>query len=141
MERNRWSTRQLAAELAVAQTNVVRALSLLDLPEGVQEQVDRGNIATSTALEIGKIEDREAQERLATRAAEEKLTRAAVVAERERREDRPRLRRVEIKVAGAGAVVIDLVDPMSDDDTVLFTLQQAIKQFKKSMSSRTEAAA
>jgi ParB family transcriptional regulator, chromosome partitioning protein len=140
MDRNGWSTRQLAAELAVAQTNIVRALALLDLPESVQEQVDRGNLATSTALEIGKLEDLESQEVLARRAEGEKLTRADVVAARERRETRTKPRRVEIKVAGAGSVVVNLADPEADDDSVLFALQQAAKQFKKAMSSRTEAA-
>ncbi len=67
-------------------------------------------------------------------------TRADVVAARERRETRTKPRRVEIKVAGAGSVVVNLADPEADDDSVLFALQQATKQFKKTMSSRTEAA-
>ncbi len=76
---------------------------------------------------------------LARRAEGEKLTSADVVAARERRETRTKPRRVEIKVAGTGSVVVNLADPEADD-SVLFALQQAAKQFEKTMSSRTEAA-
>jgi ParB family transcriptional regulator, chromosome partitioning protein len=118
MDRNGWSTRRLASELSIAQTNVVRSLSLLDLPDAVQEQVDLGNLATSTALEIGKLGDREAQERLAARAASEKLTRVAVAA--------PSSRRHVIKLPGA-MVVVTLSDPKAE---VLDALRRAIEQFR-----------
>ena len=42
MDRNGWSTRQLARELALSQSHVVRALTLLELPIEVQEQVEQG---------------------------------------------------------------------------------------------------
>ena len=42
MDAKSWSTRELAAELAIAQSSVVRALALLDLPAVVQEQVEQG---------------------------------------------------------------------------------------------------
>ncbi|MBV8311479.1 MAG: ParB/RepB/Spo0J family partition protein [Planctomycetaceae bacterium] len=140
MDRNEWSTRQLAAELAITQGNIVRALALLNLPERVQDQVEAGQIAPATAYEISKVESPAEQEQLASRAVEEKLTRADVVAAREQKTAKPRLRRVEIKVAGAGQVVVNLADPDADDDSVLFALQQAVKQFRKTMAAHPEVA-
>jgi ParB family transcriptional regulator, chromosome partitioning protein len=140
MDRNGWSTRQLAAELAVAQTNVVRALALLDLPESVQEQVDRGNLATSTALEIGKLEDRGTQEELIRRAEGEKLTRADVVAARERRDTRVRPRRVEVKAPNGCTVAITLPGPESGEDDAIAALQHATKVLRKQKAERNEAA-
>jgi len=118
MDRNGWSTRQLARELSIAQTNIVRSLSLLDLPEPVQEQVDRGSLAVSTAIEIGKLEDRSAQERLAAKAASGKLTRAAVAA--------PSSRRHVIRIPGA-TIVVTLSDPKVE---VLDALRRAIEKFR-----------
>src|SRR4051812_22463781 len=52
MESNDWSTRQLASELAITQSNVVRALALLDLPAAVQVQVEEGTLSPATAYEV-----------------------------------------------------------------------------------------
>jgi ParB family chromosome partitioning protein len=49
MDQKGWSTRQLAAELAVTQPQVVRTLALLDLPAVVQEAVEQGTLAPGTA--------------------------------------------------------------------------------------------
>ena len=51
MERNGWSARQVARELAIDHTGVARALALLTLPGDVQEAVEAGQIAPRTAYE------------------------------------------------------------------------------------------
>jgi ParB family chromosome partitioning protein len=79
MDANGWSTRQLAAELAVTQSGVVRALALLDLPTVVQEQVEQGGLAPSVAYELSKVDGTEAQRELATRVVTEGLNRAEAV--------------------------------------------------------------
>jgi ParB family chromosome partitioning protein len=76
MTRNGWSTRQVAAELAVTQSAVVRALALLDLPEPVQVKVEAGELPPATAYEISKLDDDEARADLVERVAAERLTRA-----------------------------------------------------------------
>ena len=53
MDAKSWSTRELAAELAIAQSSVVRALALLDLPAVVQEQVEQGALGPTVAYEVG----------------------------------------------------------------------------------------
>ena len=89
MDRNGWSTRQLAAELAIAQPDVVRALALLELPRPVQEQVERGSLPPSTAYEISKVEDQAAQTELAARVVAEGLSRQETVAAVHRATGRP----------------------------------------------------
>ena len=79
MERNHWSTRQLATELAMAQPQVVRALALLNLPQEVQEHVEQGVLAPATAYEIGKLNDPAEQKDLAERVVSEGLTRQEAV--------------------------------------------------------------
>jgi ParB family chromosome partitioning protein len=70
-----WTAAQLARELAVTESKLTRALSLLELPAPVQEQVEQGVLAPATAYEISKIADRGEQEALATRVVRDKLTR------------------------------------------------------------------
>jgi ParB family transcriptional regulator, chromosome partitioning protein len=79
MDQNGWSARQVARELAIAHPNVVRALALLDLPDSVQAQVERGTLPPATAYEVSKIADPAEQADLAARAVDEDLSRAEVV--------------------------------------------------------------
>jgi ParB family transcriptional regulator, chromosome partitioning protein len=79
MDRNGWSIRQLAAELALDHTAVSRALKLLEMPESVQVQVERGDLSPWTAYEIAKVEDPAEQTELAARVVSEGLSRAETV--------------------------------------------------------------
>jgi ParB family transcriptional regulator, chromosome partitioning protein len=78
MDARSWSTRELAAELHVAQTSVVRALALLELPEAVQDSVERGELAPSVAAEVARLPDAGLQERVARAAVDEDLRRDEV---------------------------------------------------------------
>lgn len=81
MDHHGWSTHDLARELAVDQSGVVRALKLLDLPADVQDRVEQGALPASTAYEVAKLGDAGAAAALAGRAVAEGLTRAEVIAE------------------------------------------------------------
>lgn len=81
MDLNGWSARQLAREMHIADANVVRALALLELPEGVQLQVEAGRLAPSVAYEVSRLDDPAAQADLAERIVSQKLTRDQAVAE------------------------------------------------------------
>ena len=74
-----WSANRLSKELAIPVSTVTRALELLDLPPAVQDLVDTGALAPSTACEVGRLEDPEDKVELATQAVEEKLTKANVI--------------------------------------------------------------
>lgn len=75
MDRRGWTQEKLAAELAVSRTIVVRALSLLKLPDAVQEHVEQGGLAPSVAYELSKVDDPDEQVRLAAATVKGGLTR------------------------------------------------------------------
>jgi ParB family chromosome partitioning protein len=75
MERNGWGARQVARELAIDHTGVVRALALLTLPGDVQDAVEAGQIAPRTAYELTKIDDPAEQAEAAREAAAGRLKR------------------------------------------------------------------
>jgi ParB family chromosome partitioning protein len=79
MDLNGWSTHDVARELAVDQSSVVRALKLLDLPAIVQEQVEQGTLSPATAYEVSKLDDPDEQVALADRVVAEGLSRAEAV--------------------------------------------------------------
>lgn len=79
MGRNGWSVRQLARELAIDHTGVVRALALLDLPPSVQRQVESGALPPATAYEVSKVADPGEQADLAARVVAGGLSRAETV--------------------------------------------------------------
>jgi len=81
MEVQGWSVRQLAAELSIHHGQVVRAMSLLDLPEVIQEQVGQGTLAPATAYEISKVGDEQLQEELAARVVQQGLSRDETIEE------------------------------------------------------------
>ena len=76
---NGWSVRQLARELAIDHSGVIRALALLDLPMSIQERVESGDMPAATAYEVSKITDPTEQAELATRIVSEGLSRAETV--------------------------------------------------------------
>lgn len=79
MDSHGWSARQLARELAIDNSGVIRALALLELPGPVQDQVEQGALAPATAYELSKVEDPDAQRALAGRVVAEGMNRAEVV--------------------------------------------------------------
>lgn len=79
IEAQGWSARQLATELAVHHAQVVRALAILDLPEGVQDRVERGDLSPAAAYEVTKLPDPDAQAELAAMAVAGRMTRREVI--------------------------------------------------------------
>jgi ParB family chromosome partitioning protein len=80
MDARGWSARELARSLSITRSIVDRALSLLDLPESVQVQVqvEQGALAPASADEVAKLHDPAAQAAMAALAVAEGLTRAEV---------------------------------------------------------------
>ena len=77
MELHNWTAKELSGELQVSQGAISKSLSLLSLPEDLQEQVDAGSIPATTAYEVAKVADEAQQRNLARRIVDEKLTREA----------------------------------------------------------------
>ena len=140
MGQNSWSTRQLAAELALSQANIVRSLALLELPESIQEQVEQGNLAPSAAYEVSKIEDRRLQEEIGRQAGQERMTAVKVKEAVERvKSPRPRPRRLEYRDPNGCMVYVTVPEGMDDDDAIS-ALGRAAKHLRKERASRPEAA-
>jgi ParB family chromosome partitioning protein len=78
MDRRGLSAHQLAERLSLSAMTVVRALALLELPASVQQAVEQGTLAPSTAYEVGKLEDPALQAEVAMAAVAEGLTRSEV---------------------------------------------------------------
>ena len=141
MDKNGWSTRQISRELSIAQPQVVRALSLLNLPIDVQDAVEQGALAPATAYEIGKLDDASEQQFMAKRVVAEKLTRQeAVEAVRGRKEGQSLSERpapVEFRVADG--VTVTVKRRKADRMTVVQALRLALKQ-AQAMEQSQEAA-
>jgi ParB family transcriptional regulator, chromosome partitioning protein len=73
MKLNEWSGKDVAQALRIHPSRVSRALALLKLPEGIQEQVSLGNIPARSAYEISKLPDPRSQAALAQEAVAGKL--------------------------------------------------------------------
>lgn len=74
-----WSGNRLAQELGIAQSSVVHALALLELPTEVQSQVEQGELPASTAYEISKAGDADTIRAVAAEVAAAGLSRAETV--------------------------------------------------------------
>lgn len=134
MESHGWSGNQLARELHIAQASVAKALALLDLPQQVQEQVDRGALAASVAYEVSKLPDEGQRIELAQAAVADKLTRAevaeAVKAVRARRpapEARPEPVEVEVEPGVSVVVRYRRASPL----TAAQALRKALKMLQE----------
>jgi ParB family chromosome partitioning protein len=68
MELHGWTAKRLATELHLSTTKVSNILSLLKLPDDLQRKVEDGALPPSTAYELAKIKDQDAQRALADKA-------------------------------------------------------------------------
>lgn len=73
-----------ASRLGMSNATVTRLLSLLELPEEVQRQVESGKLAASTAYELARVSDPARQSAMVEAAKLGNLTRDAVTAQRKR---------------------------------------------------------
>jgi ParB family chromosome partitioning protein len=134
MEVKAWSMRQLGQELHLAHGTVVKALSLLDLPEAVQEMVAQGAIKPATAYEIGKAGTTEDQVELATRVVTEGLTRDQVttaVKERKTGKSTTPATRAKEEIRLADGTQVTVIGPAvaAGIEAIAGALEQARVQF------------
>lgn len=77
MRSTEWNASEAAAKLGMSNATVTRLLGLLTLPPEVQQQIEAGKLAPSTAYELTRIDDPRKQADLLRAASEGKLTRDA----------------------------------------------------------------
>ncbi len=103
---------QAASKVGLAAGTVSKLLSLLSLPEELQKRIDAGEIPATTAYELTKLTDPEAQKRLANQVAKGELTRDRVsVAVKGKKQNRhrvlkPRPVRVTAKIENRQSVSV-----------------------------------
>lgn len=125
-----WTLRQIGQELHLAHATVVKALALLELPEAVQELVERGAVKPATAYEIGKAESREQQVALAARVVAEGLTRDQVTSAVKEKKERkagsaPKRSKEEILLPDGTRVVVTGAALKGGLDAIADALAQA----------------
>jgi ParB family transcriptional regulator, chromosome partitioning protein len=103
MDGNGWSARRLAEELHIDHDKVSRALSLIRLPEDVQEKVADGTIPPSTAAVIARVPDAATQRELAQEVVNEGLSRDQAVERVREVAERPAAAQPKAARKGRGA--------------------------------------
>jgi ParB family chromosome partitioning protein len=141
MDLNSWSARQLAREMHIADANIVRALALLELPGGVQAEVEAGRLAPSVAYEVSRLDTPEEQADLAERVVAEKLTRDQVAdVVKARKQGRGAAStatgRAEFRLDGGRKVTLSGL-PDDRPETIL----AALKEVTKTVQARAREAA
>lgn len=74
MKLNEWNATQVATYLNISKGKVSKALALFKLPEDLQQQVQAGTLAASTAYQLAKVKDQGEQRQLAIQTTEEGMT-------------------------------------------------------------------
>jgi ParB family chromosome partitioning protein len=129
IESNGWEAKQLAAELAIDPATVSRCLALLNLPESVQEQVEQGTLAATTAYEVSRLRDPAEQLVVAQVAVEQGLTRADVMeVVKARKAKRPAQSKPEPVAIDLGDFTVTIRWKRAAGTTAAEVLQMALDQ-------------
>jgi ParB family transcriptional regulator, chromosome partitioning protein len=141
MDANGWSARKVADELSLANSTVIKALSLLELAPTVQGRVEAGELTAAAAYEVSKLEDPDEQAEIAERVVAEKLTRdqtAAAVREKAGRKRHSgqaaarggsaarRPARIEYRLDDGTSVTISSPAAGDGQEAVIAALEQAL---------------
>ena len=141
MDARGYSTRELAAELHIAQTSVVRALALLELPAEVQGQVEGGELAATVASELAKLPDAAAQAEVARVVVSEGLTRSEVSelvqAVKARRPAAPR--RPDPVSVDVGDCIVTVRWKKASDVSTVQALRKAVRQAQEKVQPEQAA--
>lgn len=133
---------EAASRLGTSNASVTRLLSLLSLPDEVQEQVAIGRIAPSTAYELARVPDREKQLTLARAAAEGRLTRDDATSQARRNRERtpaPQSPKVSRASASLGdGCSISVSGPELSLETFIATLEDALGRARKARTKGWE---
>jgi ParB family transcriptional regulator, chromosome partitioning protein len=90
IEVNTWTGKQVAEALRVPASKVSRALALLELPADIQQSIESGQLAASTAYELTKLANDNIRRELADQAIAGKLVGAGASSEVRKRRGKPK---------------------------------------------------
>lgn len=138
MEVSECNASEAAARLGTSNASITRLLSLLALPEDIQQQIAAGKIAPSTAYELARAGDRQAE--LAQAAAQGQLTREAVQSRRRpsrsrQAKKRPSSRTTLQLTAGRS---LSISGPSLSLETLIELLEECLAKARKGKSQNWE---
>lgn len=148
MEMNGWTMQQVSDALAVSKAAVSKALSLLKLPEDIQERVEQGEISPSAGYEVSRMKDESAQRELAERIVSEGLRRDEA-GEAVGKTSRPKSKAKTVekpasttKVFSAGGARLSITWPTKavTPGDVVHVLEEALAQVRGLAEVESEAA-
>jgi ParB family chromosome partitioning protein len=148
-ETNHWNNKELAENLSLQPSAISRALSLLDLPENVQEWVEEGRMAPSTAYEVAKLPREEDQLSAAAKVIEEGLSPGATAAMVREKRSTPTAKprgstskrqnsawAMKDFVFNEGTVVVRIKEGEADPDVVVILLEKALRSAVKAQRTK-----
>lgn len=136
-----WSQQQLAETLRVSESQVTRAMALLELPGSVQDRVEAGALSVTVAYEVSKLTDPAEQVAVVDQVLTEGLTRSEVVEVVRHRRKRPRTAPKKLEFSGpGGTVAVTLFDPEAAPKAVVALLRSALAQVQAASKGDTAAA-
>jgi ParB family chromosome partitioning protein len=141
MDETGWSASQVAGRLGFSKATVSRLLSVLELPESIQERVNSGEIPLSAVGTLARVEDDERREELAAQLASGCLTRDGLVgtlkARRNGNPTGPRgTSRVVCKLASA-SVTVSSEDAL-DLESFISTLEEILSKARRARTQGIE---
>ena len=119
--------------LRIHPATITRTLSLLKLPNEVQEQVAEGSLAASSAYEISKLKDDDAKRELAQAAETQNLTRketANLVSQQRHRKSNKRLTTRECFVVSDGWRVTVTANKKGIYEEIELALSEALEEVR-----------
>lgn len=139
---------QVAVKLGMSPGMVSKLLTVLSLPENVQEQVSKGSLPVTSAYELSRAPDSESQQRLADEAASGKLTREAVVertrsqkrGKRKAQSQRSRVRDKSVRIACDDGRTIALAGPALTLESVITWLAGLVDRLRQAESQKLDLA-
>ena len=98
MELNGWNGKQVAAALQVSTSRVSRALALLDLPPDIQQQVESGELARTSAYELAKLPSDDMRRAVTDETNGKRLTQRQAASAVRKRRGKPKPRDRSLKL-------------------------------------------
>jgi len=143
MSKRSISSRQLAQELRMNASTVLRCVSLLKLPESIQQEIIGGRIPPGVAREIVKLEDEESQQEMARQYLAGELTTASAAAAVSRKKGKEKAKGPTTKkevVVGPGRKVLFTSRKRETVPEIIEGLRAAIEILESSARPRSRAA-
>jgi ParB family chromosome partitioning protein len=137
MDHNGWKASDIATKLHISKGAVSKALALLTLPQALQEQVDQGKVAPSTAYQIAKVKDEKKRRQLAEEASSGRMGYAEAEKQTRTRGDKTNSRRStnETFRTSVGAKIALTSRKHLGHDGIIDALLEAVEEVRRRSKS------